>query len=78
MVGVSPAVAAGRTALTVTAFGGATISTAQYKFGGASLDFGDGVGDYYKVTAPSNLFGGTGDMTFEFQYYRKSTGTSGC
>jgi hypothetical protein len=76
MVGVSPAAAAGRTALAVAAFGGATLSTAQSKFGGASLDFGDGVGDYYKITAPSSsYFGGTGDMTFEFQYYRKSSGS---
>lgn len=61
--------------LTITAFGTAAISTAQSKFGGASLDFGDGVGDYYTVSAPANYFGGSGDMTFEFQYYRKATGS---
>jgi hypothetical protein len=62
--------------LTVTAFGTAAISTAQSKFGGASLDFGDGNADYYKITAPTtSYFGGSGDMTFEFQYYRKATGS---
>ena len=82
MVGASFTVAAAaqvlRAKLPIGAFGGATISTTQSKFGGASLDFGDGVGDYYKVTAPSSsYFGGTGDMTFEFQYYRKSSGSGG-
>jgi hypothetical protein len=68
----------GRSQLGIGAFGGATLSTAQSKFGSSSLDFGDGVGDYYKITAPTtSYFGGTGDMTFEFQYYRKSSGSGG-
>jgi hypothetical protein len=37
MVGVSPAAAAGRTAKTITAQGTAAVSTAQSKFGGASV-----------------------------------------
>lgn len=56
--------------------GAAAISTTQSKFGGSSLGFGDGVEDYYKVYAPTTTyFGGTGDMTFEFWYYRASSGS---
>jgi hypothetical protein len=50
---------------TVTAFGNAQISTAQSKFGGASIAF-DGSGDY--LTGPSNNANfnfGTGDFTIE-------------
>lgn len=54
---------------TVTAFGNAQISTAQSKFGGASIAF-DGTGDY--LTVPSNAGWGfdTGDFTVESWVYR--------
>ena len=46
---------------TVTAFGNAQISTAQSKFGGASIAF-DGTGDYLSTTLP--IFG-VNDFTIE-------------
>lgn len=65
-----------RSQLGISAHGTAALSTTQSKFGGTSLDFGDGVSDYYKVYAPTtSYFGGTGNMTFEFWYYRKSSGS---
>lgn len=51
-------------ALTVTANGNAQISTAQFKFGGASGLF-DGTGDYLLVAYDSDLSLGTGDFTIE-------------
>lgn len=52
---------------TVTAFGNAQISTAQSKFGGASIAF-DGNGDF--VSAPVNDdFRFSGDFTIEFWMY---------
>lgn len=49
-----------------TFFGGATISTAQSKFGGSSVAF-DGSGDYLSVPGSSGEFSfGTGDFTIEF------------
>jgi hypothetical protein len=51
MVGVSPAVAAGRTANTITTNGNAKIARGQSKSGGASAIF-DGTGDY--LTVPYN------------------------
>jgi YD repeat-containing protein len=55
---------------TVTAVGGARISTAQSKFGGSAMAF-DGVDDYLSVPAsPSNNFNfGTGDFTIEAWIY---------
>jgi hypothetical protein len=54
---------------TVTAFGNAQISTAQSKFGGASIAF-DGDGDYVAVQEASGSFTfGTGDFTIEFWLY---------
>ena len=54
---------------TVTATGDAQISTAQSKFGGASMYF-DGSGDYLAITEASNSFTfGTGDFTIEFWLY---------
>ena len=64
MVGVSPAVAAGRTARTVTTVGNAQVSTAQSKFGGASALF-DGTGDYLNISPFTNIAPGTSDFTFE-------------
>ena len=54
---------------TFTANGGASISTAQSKYGGASMYF-DGTGDY--VTAPyiAGYALGTGDLTLEMWVYR--------
>jgi hypothetical protein len=52
---------------TVTAFGNAQISTAQSKFGGASLLF-DGFGDYLLSTS-SDFVLGAGDFTIEAFVY---------
>jgi len=53
---------------TVTVFGDAQISTAQSKFGGASIAF-DGTGDYLTL-APNTAFGyGVGDFTWEAWVY---------
>lgn len=49
---------------TITTFGDAQISTAQFKFGGASGVF-DGTGDYVRPPASSTLVFGTGDFTME-------------
>jgi hypothetical protein len=54
---------------TVTAFGNAQISTAQSKFGGASIAF-DGTGDYLRVAStgtPGDL--GSGNFTVECWSY---------
>jgi hypothetical protein len=54
---------------TVTAFDNAQISTAQSKFGGASIAF-DGSGDYIAATETSSSFTfGTGNFTIEFWFY---------
>lgn len=54
---------------TVTAVGNAQISTAQSKFGGASIAF-DGTGDYITIAEASGSFTfGTGDFTIEFWLY---------
>lgn len=63
-LGKRAAAAAGRTAKTITAAGNAQISTAQSKFGGASVLF-DGTSDY--LTVSSGGFNvGSGDITIEF------------
>ena len=49
---------------TVTAFGDAQISTAQSKFGGASIAF-DGGGDFLSAGASSDFVLGTADFTVE-------------
>ena len=53
---------------TVTPFGNAQISTAQSKFGGASIAF-DGTGDYLSV--PTQTL--NGDFTIEFWAYLNNT-----
>ena len=50
---------------TITANGNARISTAQSKFGGASMYF-DGSGDYLDAGSSSALAMGTSDFTIEF------------
>jgi len=50
---------------TVTAFGDAKISTAQSKFGGASIAF-DGNGDWITAPADPAFSFGTGNFTVEF------------
>ena len=49
----------------ITAYGDAQISTAQSKFGGASMYF-DGTGDYITVPSDTSFDFGTGDFTIEF------------
>jgi hypothetical protein len=60
-------------ALTVTAFGGVQISTAQSRFGGSSALF-DGVNDYLSVAVPGGL--GSGNFTLEMWLYPTSSNTS--
>ena len=57
---------------TWTADGGAAVSSAQYKFGGASLYLN---GSRYIDTPDSNNFYFTGDFTIDFWVYRSATGT---
>ena len=57
---------------TVTAVGNAQISTAQSKFGGASIAF-DGSGDYLTVLNSSQFNFGVDDFTIEAWFYRTST-----
>ena len=54
---------------TVTAFGNAQISTAQSKFGGASIAF-DGTGDYLNINSDSAFGYGLSDFTIETWVYR--------
>ena len=53
---------------TVTAVGGAQISTTQNKFGGSSLYF-DGTGDYATIPNHADFNLGTGDFTLEAWVY---------
>jgi hypothetical protein len=53
---------------TVTANGNAQVSTAQYKFGGASGLF-DGTGDYLNCGDSADFEFGSGDFTLEAQIY---------
>jgi hypothetical protein len=57
---------------TVTAFGNAQISTAQSKFGGASIAF-DGTGDYLDTGSNSAFGYGLNDFTIEFWIYRNAS-----
>jgi hypothetical protein len=59
---------------TVTAAGNAQISTAQSKFGGASIAF-DGTGDYLSVPVSSDLELGTGNFTIELWFYIAANST---
>lgn len=53
----------------LTVYGGAKISTAESKFGGASAYF-DGAGDYLAVANPSDFAFGTQDFTIEWWSFR--------
>ena len=55
--------------LVVTATNGASISTAQSKFGGTSLAL-DGTNDYLSVTNSTDFDFGAGDFTIEYWEYR--------
>jgi hypothetical protein len=57
---------------TVTAVGNAQISTAQSKFGGASIAF-DGTGDRLTAVANAAFAFGTGDFTVELWFYSTSS-----
>ena len=52
----------------ITAYSGAGISTAEYKFGGSSLYF-DGTDDYIDCGTSDAYSFGTGDFTIEFWHY---------
>ena len=58
---------------TVTAVGNAQISTAQNKFGGASIAF-DGTGDYLTLPSGTAFQFGTGDFTVETWARLSATG----
>jgi hypothetical protein len=58
---------------TITAYGNAKLSTAEKKFGTASLAL-DGVGDYATIASNSDFNFGTGDFTVEGWFYRSTTG----
>jgi hypothetical protein len=60
---------------TVTAVGNAQISTAQSKFGGASIEF-DKVADRLTLAASSDLAFGTGDFTVEFWAYSRDVSSA--
>jgi hypothetical protein len=59
---------------TVTAVGNAQISTAQSKFGGASIAF-DGNGDYLNFSDSGGVFPNTDNFTVETWAWRSSIGT---
>lgn len=59
---------------TATVFGGAQISTAQSKWGGASLYY-DGAGDYIRYASHSDFEFGSGDFTVELWVRKGAAGT---
>jgi hypothetical protein len=63
-----------RTAKITTAYGNASLSTSQAKFGTASLSL-DGVDDYAVIGNYSDFNFGTGDFTIEFWVRPSSIGT---
>ena len=62
--------------ITFTVNGNSQISTAQSKFGGASILF-DGTGDYLSSPSVSNFAFGTGDFTIECWAYKNSGTNNG-
>ena len=65
--------AADRLPKTFTANGGAQLSTAQFKYGTASLLL-DGTGDYLSITTNPDFGYGSGNFTIEFWLRRTSVG----
>lgn len=65
-----------QTGKAITAYGNASISTSQSKFGGTSGYF-DGTGDYLGATGESALAVGTGDYTAECFAYSSSYSGAG-
>ena len=63
-----------RVAKTVTAYGNASLSTAQKQFGTASLAL-DGNGDYVQVASNTDFEYGTGDFTIELWFYPNNFST---
>lgn len=59
-----------------TVNGNSQISTAQSKFGGASL-YLDGTGDYLSSPSVSDFAFGTGDFTIECWFYSSNVGSKG-
>jgi hypothetical protein len=57
---------------TLTVNGGANISTAQSKFGGASMYF-DGSGDSLSLPLDTSIAFGSGEFTFEFWLFRNAS-----
>lgn len=53
---------------TITAYGGARLSTSQYKYGGSSLEL-DGSGDYVEVPSHADFAFGTGEFAILFWLY---------
>jgi hypothetical protein len=64
-----------RTAKIITANGNAQVSTAQSKFGGASM-LSDGTGDCLQIATNSDFAFGTGDFSIEF-FIRPTTNLTG-
>jgi hypothetical protein len=62
--------------VTFTVNGNSQISTAQSKFGGASILF-DGTGDYISSPSTSDLAFGTGDFTIECWAYKSAGSNNG-
>lgn len=60
-----------------TAYGNAQLTTAQYKFGTASVTF-DGYGDYIMPASSSHFSFGTGDFTIELFARFASTANAPC
>jgi hypothetical protein len=58
---------------TITAVGGAKISTVQKRYGGSSAYF-DGAGDYLTVSNNSRYYLSSGDFTVEAWVYRQAAG----
>jgi len=61
------------TAKTATAYGNAQISTAQSKYGGASIKL-DGAGDYLTFPDSADFALGSADFTVECWFYESATG----
>lgn len=63
---------------TVTATGTAQVSTAQSKFGGASVNVGTSGSNYLRIAAHADFIMGTGDFTIEGWFRPVGTGDRFC